>query len=196
MTIKAVKNNLKIKEISTNYYKRKGKSKLNSFSDAWRLIRFMLLYSPLFLFFIPGLIIFLIGIISLFLFYFYSPVIFGIKLYSHPMFLSSLLTIIGYQLITFSAFAKIYSIIHLKEENKNLEKLFKHITIERASFLGALMMAAGFIIYLFIAAKWLKSGFGSLDEIKNSIVALTLLTIGTQTIFSSFMLSILGIKEK
>ncbi|MGA2418341.1 MAG: glycosyltransferase family 2 protein [Candidatus Staskawiczbacteria bacterium] len=196
MLVKAIKNNLKIKELPIDYYPRIGKSKMKSFPDAWKHIRFMLLYSPLFLFFIPGLIIFLSGIISLFLFYFYSPVIFGIRLYSHPMFLSSLLVIIGYQLITFAAFAKIYSITHLKEESATFENLFKYITIERACVFGLLIMASGFIIYLVIATKWLASGFGSLDEVKNSIVALTLLTIGAQTIFSSFMLSILGIKEK
>lgn len=195
MIIKALKNNLKIKELPIGYHPRKGDSKMSSFRDAWRHIRFMLLYSPLFLFFIPGLTIFLAGIISLFVFYFYNPTIFGITLYSHPMFLSSLLTIIGYQLITFSGFAKIYSITNLKEENETLEKLFKYITIEKASIVGALVILLGLIIYIVIASNWISSGFGSLNEIKNSIVALTLLTIGTQTIFSSFMLSILGIKK-
>ena len=196
MIIKALKNNLKIKELPIGYYARKGESKTKSFSDGWKHLRFMLLYSPLFLFFIPGLVIFLLGIVTLFLFYFYSPAIFGIRLYSHPMFLSSILTIIGYQLITFAAFAKIYSITHLKERNAALENLFKYITIERACVSGILIMAVGFVIYLLIAIKWINSGFGSSDEIKNSIIALTLLTIGVQTIFSSFMLSILGIKEK
>jgi glycosyltransferase involved in cell wall biosynthesis len=196
MIIKALKNNLKIKELPIGYYPRMGNSKFKPFRDAFKHIQFMLLYSPLFLFFIPGIIIFLLGIISLFIFYFYSPVIFGVKLYSHPMFFSSLLTIIGYQLITFSAFAKIYSITHLKEKNKTLENLFKYITIEKACILGAVIIAIGFVIYLVIAIKWTTSGFGSLNEIKNSIVALTLLIIGTQTIFSSFMLSILSIKEK
>lgn len=194
--IKAVKNNLKIKELPIDYYPRKGVSKMRSFRDAYKHIRFMLLYSPLFLFFIPGLIIFMLGIISLFWLYFYPPIIFGIKLYSHPMFLSSLLIIIGYQLITFSGFAKIYSITHLKEKNENLENLFKYITIERACAFGALIMVIGFVVYIAIVIEWVASGFGSLNEIKNSIVALTLLTIGAQTIFSSFMLSILGIKEK
>jgi len=196
MIIKALRNNLKIKELAVDYYPRKGNSKMKSFRDAYKHIRFMLLYSPLLLFFIPGIIIFLAGIISLFIFYFYSPVIFGIKLYSHPMFFSSLLTISGYQLITFSAFAKIYSITHLKEKNASLENLFKYITIEKAGIIGSVLIAVGLAVYTIVAIKWASSGFGSLDEIKNSIIALTLLTVGVQTIFSSFMLSILGIKEQ
>jgi len=196
MIIKALRCKLKIKELPVDYRPRIGKSKMQSFRDAWKHIRFMLLYSPLFLFFIPGLIVFLLGIFSLFFLYFYSPIILGVKLYYHPMFLSSLLTIVGYQLITFSGFAKIYSITHLKEQNKVLENLFKHITIEKACILGAVLLILGFAIYFNMTARWIKSGFSSLDEIKNSIIALTLLTIGTQTIFSSFMFSILGIKEK
>lgn len=195
MIVKALKNNLKIKEIPINYYKRKGKSKLRPFSDAYKHIRFMLLYSPMFLFFVPGLILFLAGVLLMLWLYFGSPEIFGIKLFYHPMFLSSLLMIIGYQLIMFSSFAKIYSITHLKEKNENFEKLFKYITIERASTLGLLAIVIGAFIFASIIIKWVNSEFNSLNEIKNSIIALTLVTIGIQTIFSSFMLSILGIKE-
>jgi glycosyltransferase involved in cell wall biosynthesis len=196
MIIKALKNNLRIKEIPIGYYKRKGDSKLRTFSDGWKHLRFMLLYSPLFLFFIPGIILFFIGIETMFWFYFGNPQVFGVKFYYHPMFLSSLLTIAGYQLIIFSVFAKTYAITHLNEQNKYLEKFFRYITIEKASIFGILTIIFGLIIYLFILNNWINSGFGSLNEIKNSIVALTLVILGVQTIFSSFMLSILGIREK
>ena len=112
------------------------------------------------------------------------------------MFFSSALIIIGYQLIIFNAFAKIYSITHLGEKNRQLEKMFKYITIERAGTIGFIISLLGVIIYLMIVLKWVSNGFGSLNEIKDSVVALTLTVIGAQTIFSSFMLSILGIKEK
>jgi len=196
MIVKAIKNNLKIKEIPVNYYKRKGTSKLKPISDAYKHIRFMLLYSPLFLFFIPGLAMFLLGLLSAIWIYFGSPQIFGIKLFYHPLFISSILAILGYQLIIFSAFAKIYSITHLGEKSEFFEKMFNYITIEKASIVGTLISFAGLIIYVLIFAKWLKSGFGSLNEIKNSIVALTLIVLGAQTIFSSFMFSILGIKKR
>ena len=195
MVIRALKNNLKIKEIPVSYRKRKGKSKLKPYSDAWKHLRFMLLYSPLFLFFIPGFFMLLAGVLTMFWFYFGSPEILGIKLFYHPMFFSSLLMISGYQLIIFSAFANTYSITHLKEESAFMNKTYKYLTIERASILGFLIIFFGFIIYFFILKKWLNSGFGELNEIKNSIVALTLITTGIQTIFSSFMLSILGIKK-
>lgn len=195
MVMKVLKNNLKIKQLPISYKKRIGESKLNTLSDGWRHLRFMLLYSPLFLFFIPGLILFLLGLISLIWFYFTNPVIFGITFYTHPMFLSSLLTIIGYQLIFFALFAKTYAITHLNEKSP-LEKLFKSISIEKAGAIGIILTALGIAIFIFILTKWLSSGRGSLNQIKNAILALTLTIIGIQTISSAFMLSILGIKEK
>jgi len=192
--IKALKNNLKIKEVPINYYKRKGNSKLRPFSDAWKHLRFMLLYSPLFLFFIPGLILFLIGFLSMIWFLLSNPGAIEVKLFSRLMFLSALSIIIGYQLIVFSVFAKTYSVVHLKEQAPIMEKLYKYITIEKASAVGAIIALLGIVVFFLI--KQPNSEFNQLREIKNSITALTMIAIGAQTIFSSFMLSILGIKEK
>lgn len=196
MIIKSIKNGLKIKEVQINYYKRKGVSKLKPFSDAWKHMRFMLLYSPLFLFFIPGIFIFAAGTIFMTWLYFGSPKILGLNLYYHPMFFSSALIIIGYQLIIFSAFAKSYAINHLGEKSETMQKFYSLITIERASMIGIIILLFGAIVYAFIIKKWINNGFGNLNEIKNSIVGLTLVIFGVQTIFSSFMLSILSIKEK
>ena len=196
MVIQAVKNNLKIKELPINYYKRKGISKLKSFRDGWKHLRFMLLYSPLFLFFIPGIILFLIGLISLVWLYFGSLKILGIQLQYHPMFLSALLIIIGYQLMIFALFAKTYAINHLGEKPSSFNNIYKYLTIEKAGVLGIIIILLGIIIFGVILLNWIKANFGALQEIKNSIIALTLIIIGIQTIFSSFMLSILGIKKK
>lgn len=195
MIIKAIKNNFKIKEVPINYYKRLGDSKLKPFSDAWKHLRFMLLYSPLFLFFIPGAVLFTAGVATMLWFYFDSPVILGFKMYYHPMFFSSALIIIGYQLIVFSAFAKSYAINHLGEKSETMEKLYKLLTIERVSIAGILILLFGALVYVAIITKWIGSGFGSLNEIKNSIAGLTLIIFGVQTVSSSFMLSILSIKE-
>ncbi|MAH06848.1 dolichol-P-glucose synthetase [Candidatus Pacearchaeota archaeon] len=195
MIIKALKNNLKIKEIPISYKKRIGNSKLNPISDAWRHFRFMLLYSPLFLFFIPGLILLLTGINTFILLYAGKLKILGIQLYIHPLFISSLLTITGYQLIIFSIFAKTYAITHLNEQ-PIFKNLYKHLTLEKALILGTTITFVGLLIYLSIFYNWINTNLGNLNQIKNSILALTLTTIGIQTIFSAFILSILGIEEK
>ncbi len=196
MIIKAINHKLRIKQLPIAYYSRKGTSKLNTFSDGWKHLRFMLLYSPLFLFFIPGLIFFLIGFETLLWFYFTNPIIGGIRFQFHPMFISSLLTITGYQLIFFTFFAKTYSTTHLQEKSPALDRLYKYLNLETGSILGFLLSLTGFIIFIFILIQWINTDFGALNQVKNSIFALTLIILGIQTIFSSFMLSILGIKER
>ncbi|HLC89770.1 MAG TPA: glycosyltransferase family 2 protein [Patescibacteria group bacterium] len=196
MMIKAAKAGLKVKEVAINYHKRQGKSKLKRWADGWRHIRFMLLFSPLFLFFLPGLILFSLGALLMFILYIGAFRIFGISFGYHPMFFASLLIISGYQLIIFSFFSKIYAINHLRDQGEMVTKLYRYLTIEKASLAGLIFIALGAIIYGVIFFEWLKTGFGPLSEVKNSIIALTLIVIGLQTIFSSFVLSILGIKEK
>lgn len=196
MIIKAAKRKLKITEVSISYKQRTGESKLRSFSDGWRHLRFILLYSPNVLFFIPGFLMFVIGFFSFASFYFTDPTIFGITLYVHPLFLSSLLLISGYQLIFFAGFARTYAITHLGDHDEKLESLYKHITIEKAGVAGILLALLGSSLFAYIFVKWLQSGFGSMNEVRNSLLALTLLTLGIQTFFNAFMLSILGIKEK
>ena len=196
MIIKAAKAHLKIVEIPIVYAPRIGESKLNSFGDGWRHLRFILLYSPLILFTLPGIMLFLIGMISMTLLYFWHLTIFDIQLFVHPMFLSAILLLLGYQLIFFGGFAKTYAITHLGDTNTTLQWMFKHLTIEKAGIAGILLTLLGLSVYAVIYARWHQSGFGSLNEIKNSIVALTLFVLGIQTFFSAFMLSIIGIRER
>jgi len=196
MIIKASRQKLKITEVPVIYRPRLGRSKLNSLTDAWRHIRFILLYSPLFLFLLPGIVLLFFGIFFMGLFYFSNPILFGVPLYVHPLFFFSILVILGYQLILFSGFSKIYAITHLGDYDNRIEKIFRWLTIEKAGLVGILMTLIGAIIYVVIFINWVASGYSSLNEIKNSVVALTLLVIGIETFFSAFMFSILGIKEK
>lgn len=196
MIIKAAKAHLRIEELPITYSPRIGESKLNSFADGWRHLRFILLYSPLILFTLPGIVLFLIGVISMTMLYFSHLALFNIQLFVHPMFLSAILILLGYQLIFFGGFAKTYAITHLGDTSTTLQSMFKHVTIEKAGIVGIFLTLLGLCIYLIIYARWYQSGFGSLNEIKNSIVALTLLVLGIQTFFSAFMLSIIGIKER
>jgi len=196
MVIKASKLGLNVKEIPVNYYVRMGKSKLHSFKDGWKHIRLMFVYSPLLLFLIPGLILFLFGAVSLFLLYNENLSFFGINLQYHPMFFSSLVVILGYQLVLFGVFAKTYAVNHLGEESWTINMLNKYIPIERATFLGISILMLGLLIGIVVLVNWINSGFKGINEVKNLIVASTLVILGIQTFFSSFMLSILGIREK
>jgi len=196
MVIKAAKEKLKISEVSIEYRPRIGESKLHSIPDGWRHLRFILLYSPLFLFLLPGILMLTIGLILLLTFYFLEPIFFGVQFYMHPMFLFAIMTIVGYQLIIFSGFAKIYAITHLGDKDKIIENLFKKITLEKTGIAGILSTLIGITIYVLIFIRWINSDFSSLNETKSMIIALVLTVIGIQTFFSAFMFSILGIKEK
>ncbi len=196
MIIKASKANLRIEEIPTHYKVRIGSSKLRSFADGWRHLRFILLYSPLILFMLPGLLLLTTGLTGMIVLYFWHIRIWSIDLYVHPMFFMAIILIVGYQLILFGGFAKTYAITHLGDTHHAIQSLFKHLTIEKAGLAGIMLILIGGGMYAHIAFSWIKGGFGSLDQIKNSVVALTSATIGVQTLFSAFMLSIIGIKEK
>lgn len=196
MIIMAAKKNLKIKEVPIDYRGRKGESKLRSFSDGWRHLRFLLLYSPLYLFLIPGLILFIVGILGTGLLYFDKLNLFGKQLYYHPLFITALAITIGYQLIFFAFFAKTFAVNHLGENDRITEWLFKRITIERAGIFGIILIVLGLLPFFFILYNWVGSGFPEISEIKNSLIAFVLVALGFQTIFSAFMLSILGIREK
>ena len=195
MIVEASKRNLNIVEIPVNYNERIGESKLNPFVDGWRHLRFLFLYSPLYLFFIPGMFLFLNGLFFMFLIYFFSIPFFSIDFYLHPIFVFSLMLIVGYQIIFFGIFSKIYSITHLDEKNIKIEKMFKYITIERAAPVAVLVILFGLGIFTSVLYRWVSNDFSELSEIKNSVVALTFIVLGIQTFFSSFMLSILSIKN-
>jgi glycosyltransferase involved in cell wall biosynthesis len=196
MVIKVLKEKLKISEIAISYHPRIGESKLKSFRDGWRHLRFMLLYSPLYLFLAPGIFLFLVGFISMTTIYFTKINLAGIQLIVHPIFVSSLLMITGYQLIIFAGFAKSYAMTHFGEKNLSLEKFFKIFSLESVVLIGTSVIILGFIIYILILHKWISNNFGALNEIKNAIIGLTMIVLGVQTIASAFMMSIISIKER
>ncbi|MCH7759463.1 glycosyltransferase family 2 protein [Patescibacteria group bacterium] len=195
MIIQAIKKNLKIKEIPINYYPRAGSSKLRSFHDGWRHLRFMLLFSPTYLFMVPGLMLFIFGLfIELRLLF--GPIdLFGLSFYNHPIIIGSFLMLVGFQIMFTGFFAKIYLFTILGEENRALEKFFKTFNLEKGLMLGALVFLAGLILDLAVLLKWTTSNFGELSEIKLLVFALTMNVLGVQLIFNSFYLSILGIKK-
>lgn len=195
MLIKAAKKRLKIKEIPVNYYPRMGHSKLNSFKDGWRHLRFMLLYSPNYLFLIPGLSLFLMGIFTMILLLNGPLEIFNVKMDIHPMIIGSLFTIIGYQVVLLWLYAKTYSVNYLGENDKLIKIINNLINLERGISIGLLILIFGILINVNIFIGWIGSGFGSLSELRTAIFALTLTVLGVQSIFSSFFLSILGLKN-
>ena len=194
MVIKAIKTDLKIKEIPITYYPRKGESKLNSFRDGWRHLRFMLLLSPTYLFLIPGILLFLLGLIGT-VTLLPGPLQIGNRAYDiHVMVLACLLCLLGYQVLLLGHSARTLSVTRgFSSSDPLIQFVYRHFTLEKGLLLGCVIFAVGFLIDGWIAYGWVKSGFGELQKVRPALFALLLMILGTQTIFSAFFVSMLGI---
>jgi glycosyltransferase involved in cell wall biosynthesis len=196
MLLKAAKLRMKVKEVPISYHKRRGQSKMNSFSDGWKHLRLMLLYSPNYLYLIPGFTSLIIGLaimISLLL----GPLKIGAFQFTlHPMFIGSLFAIFGYQIILLWLFSRIYMKTYFDDNDKKIRNILKVLTLEKGLLLGTIIFIVGLIININTLVIWIRSSFGPLYDIKTSIFGLTLILIGLQTIFSSFYMSILGMKNE
>jgi len=196
MVVSASKNRLKICEVPISYNKRKGKSKLKSFSDGWRHLRFILMYSPTYLFLVPGLFLFLVGLIGITVLKQGPLSITGFNIDIHFMLLGSLLTLLGYQIINLGLCARTYAItIGFEKHDKLIDFIAKYISLERGVIIGIGVFLIGFLISLKILFSWVHGSFSSMNEIRNIIFSMTILIVGVQTIFSSFFLSMLLVER-
>jgi hypothetical protein len=197
MVVSALMNNLKICEIPINYYPRKGKSKLMPLVDAWRHIRFMLMFCPIWLYFIPGFIglVFSLGLLLLLL---RGPFLFlGHYWDIHLMIYLSAFSVLFYQILNLGVYAHTYALRQGFLKYDKFTLFFKkHFNLERGIILGGIIFSIGFIISLAIFIEWLSKHFGALYRIRETIVAMTFMVIGIQTIFSSFFISLLFVEKK
>ncbi|MFC1709287.1 glycosyltransferase family 2 protein [Candidatus Omnitrophota bacterium] len=196
MIVSTLRLELKIKEVPIFLHQRKGVSKLSPILDTWRSIRFMLLYSPNYLFLIPGLVLFVLGIVFIFLFLRGDVILFGHTCGVHMMLVASLSAIIGFQIVNIGIFAKSYSVA---EKYVNSDRLIYFFTerfdLEKGIVFGLVFLLIGSAVNIRIFYDWIRVDFGPLDKIRLGIFALTFIAIGIQTIVSSFFLSILNLKR-
>ncbi len=197
MVVSALQNRLKVSEIPIEYYPREGESKLRPVHDAWRHMRFMLLYCPVWLYFIPGAAGFIAGM-SLLLLELKGPFLFlGHYWDLHLMILASMMTILSYQILTLGVYAHTFAIREGFLKYDKFTLFFgKSFNLEKGLALGGGLFLAGFIMMLFIFIEWFFNYFGALYRIREAILGTTLLVIGLQTIFSSFFLSLLVLEKK
>jgi glycosyltransferase involved in cell wall biosynthesis len=196
MVMEALVKKLKIKEIPIDYHPRKGESKLRPIKDAWRHIRFMLLFCPTWLYLFPGLILTGLGLVMT-LFLVNGPILFlGHSWGIHAMVLFSLLSILGYQLINLGMYAKTFAMQqgYIKED-KPISFLSRQFKLETGILLGLAFFVIGLGINVSIFLEWWQKSFGDLYRIRESILAMTFMVLGLQTIFSSFFISLLTVRR-
>ncbi len=198
MVVKATLYKLKTAEVPTTLSPdgRSGSPHLRSWRDGWRHLRFMLLYSPKWLFFYPGTLLMLAGI-TLAVWVIPGPKTIGkITFDVHTLLFAVMAIISGYQAIIFAMLTKIFASVEgLIPEDPGFNKIFQYITLETGLVLGALLMLIGGAGNIYLLLLWGEKSFGSLDPVKTMriiIPSFTLFTLGFQTILSSFFFSILG----
>jgi lipopolysaccharide biosynthesis glycosyltransferase len=190
MLIMASKENLHVEEVPISYYPRLTPSKLHSFADGWRHIRFVLLMKPLPFIAIPGILFSLLGFLMMIFFYLQGDVE---KSHLHAFILGAILIIGGLQVVITGFLMKTYSVIHGYETKAGIiEILMKYHNLEKFLILGFFLIVTGFMVGLSIFSRWIISSWGSLSQISTAIISLVLIVTGIQVflfaVFQSMML--------
>jgi glycosyltransferase involved in cell wall biosynthesis len=194
MVIRASKANLEIRQLPIEYHPRGGESKLSSFRDGWRHLRFLLVHSPTYLFILPGLAIAGLGTLIV------LTVLTRLDLLGrtwdlHSMIAGALLMIVGTQILALGLCAHAYGTYFMSEKDAWFDNMRARFRLEHGLLLGGAFILAGVVLAGVIAGIWIDRGFGQLSEERLAVLAATLLVVGLQIFFSSFLLSILGLRR-
>ena len=202
MVVKSTLHDLRISEVPTTL-QPDGRSRpphLRSWSDGWQHLRFLLLYSPRWLFLYPGIVLMALGLLA------------GVLLLRGPVFVGSIgfdtqtllyaaaAIILGFQAIAFGVFTKVFAISEglLPEDPKLTFRKIK-VNLEKGLILGTALILTGLICSAYSVWTWKRASFGILDPVRTLriiIPAITALIIGVQIVFSSFFLSVLGLRRR
>ena len=172
---------------------------LKTFRDGWRTLRFFLLFSPRWLFLIPGVALIFLGIAGYFI---ATPGlrILGIVFESHTLLFASLALMCGYQAVLFALMTKVFAINEgLLPEDPRVTRFFQLVDLERGLLLGAAAMLFGLALLTIAVIKWIRVDFGALDyprTMRLVIPGVTFTALGFQTILSGFFTSLLGLKRR
>ncbi len=201
MIVKASLKNLKIAEVPT-VLSPDGRTRpphLNTWRDGWRHLRFLVLYSPNWLFLIPGLLLMVFGVFTS-AFLIIGPVSIGtVNFDVHTLLFTSGFVLIGFQFILFYGLTKVFTVENeLLPKSKKYDRLFKFINLEKGLILGLILVIIGIVLSISAYWDWQETSFG---DIKNTAVfrivipAVTLMLLGIQIILFSLFFSILGLKK-
>ena len=201
MVIKATLQGMKITEVPITLHPD-GRSRpphLRSWRDGWRHLRFMMLFSPRWLFLIPGISLGAVGGLFLSLLAFQPLSLGPVVLDINSMLVAAMMLLVGFQLLYSAVFLRIYGFTQgFLPDQPQLRVWLRRITLEKGVITGMFLSLTGFLLLLFASLKWKSTGFGALDpvsSVRQVVPAVTLLTLGVQVVFGSFFLSSLGINR-
>jgi glycosyltransferase involved in cell wall biosynthesis len=195
MVIRAAKAKLDIRQLPITYHPRGGESKLSSFRDGWRHLRFLLVHSPTHLFVIPGAALAFMGVLVA-LVSLSRIELLGREWQLHSMIAGALLAIVGSQVLALGLCAHAYGSYFMGEREPWFDRMRARYRLEHGLALGGVTLLAGLAIAGTIVVTWIDRGFGALSEERLAVAAAALIIIGLQVVFSSFLLSILGLRRR
>jgi glycosyltransferase involved in cell wall biosynthesis len=202
MIVKATLHGLRITEIPITLHKdgRDRRPHLRSWRDGWRHLRFMLLYSPAWLFLIPGGALLLVGSVVSAILVAGAVHVAGIGFDTSTLLVSAMTVILGYQVIVFGIISKVFAISEgLRPPDPLLDRMYRKVNLEVGIAAGVVLVVAGFASLLGALLYWRSHGFGPLDySVSQRIIipGVTAIVLGLQTVFSSFLLSVFGLARK
>jgi glycosyltransferase involved in cell wall biosynthesis len=194
MVIRAVRSNLQIRELPIELHVRGGESKLSPFRDGWRHLRLILVYSPGFLFLFPGSIMIVAGALADVTVFAHLS-IFGRAWYIHTAIVASALVIVGIQVLGLGLCGRAYGAFVLGTPDPGFDRLQRRVRLEHGLVLGTLITVVGLSHGGGLVGKWAARGFGTLSEERLAVLSVTIVIVGIQVFFTSFLLSILGLRR-
>jgi len=202
MVVKATLNKLRIIEVPTTLSPdgRSREPHLRSWRDGWRHLRFLLLYSPRWLFFYPGALLMLLGL-AVALWLLPGPrAVGGVTFDVHTLLYAAAAVLVGFQAVNFAVFTKIFGVTSgLLPPDAKLERAFKYVTLESGIITGVALFLTGLALSIFAVSDWGAHSFGSLDPTKILrlvIPAVSAMMLGSEIVLSSFFLSVLGLTKR
>ena len=195
MVIRATRERLDVREVPIELHPRVGMSKLSPFRDGWRHLRVILVYNPTFLFLLPGAVMLTAGSLITLLVFVQVP-IFGRGLYIHSLIIGCLLVLLGVQAIGFGLCARAYGVYFISDQDELFQRLRARFRLEHGLVLAVLVGSGGLVLFGIVLVTWATHGFGTLSEARLAILAATLIAVGAQLFFTSFLLSILGLRRR
>jgi len=202
MVVKASLLRMKVSEVPTTLVPdgRNRPPHLRTWRDGWRHLRFLLMYSPRWLFLNPGIFLILLGLAGCAWLLPGPRVVHGVGFDVHTLMYAFVAVLLGFQLVAFAVFTKVFAITEgLLPEDPRMKRVFRYVTLETGLVVGALLMASGIGGSIFAVSGWAKENFGALDAghmLRIVLPSVFSLTLGLQIICGSFFLSILGLRRR
>jgi hypothetical protein len=202
MVVKATLLTMQVAEVPTTL-SPDGRSRpphLRTWRDGWRTLRFFLLYSPRWLFLYPGLALILAGTFAGLWLLPVPRMVGSVTFDVHTLLYAAVAVLLGFQAIAFAVFTKLFAVSEgLHPPDPLLDRLFRYVTLEVGLAAGAVLTIAGLATSVFAVSTWGSQHFGTLDYSRTMrlvIPAALFLTLGVQTVFASFFMSVLGLRRR